>query len=314
MPHGRIDHSLISAVDYFPTISALSGIPIPTGTVLRGSDISDIWHGITNHKTVRPKPLFWRGGGGPPPCWNRSPGLAVRNGDWKLLFNPNEASGPLRVELYNMSIAGLGLGGTNGAFFEAQNEARHYPEVVEAMVKEILPWHRGTPVPFGAPNNTAPDHPRFQPAGCESYPFPGTVNAHGPDDKSTGDGVSSLKETLLVQSNLAGGDAANAAAFAQNLALHYNRGTEGVKPSVPTAAGFSVSSSPLATPEALAIHYAMQGQEPVDPELQRSLPSTESAVHRNQSADTHAQRRRLAELEAEVAALKAKLEQHGVYV
>jgi arylsulfatase A-like enzyme len=89
VPKGRIDHSLISAVDYFPTIAALSGNPIPTGTVLRGGDISDIWHGKVNHKTLRDKPIFQRGGGGPPPCWNRSPGLAVRNGDWKLLFSPN---------------------------------------------------------------------------------------------------------------------------------------------------------------------------------------------------------------------------------
>ena len=40
VPKGRIDHSLISAVDYFPTISALSGIPIPEGTVLRGGNIA----------------------------------------------------------------------------------------------------------------------------------------------------------------------------------------------------------------------------------------------------------------------------------
>ena len=290
VPHGRIDHSLISAVDYFPTISALSGNPIPPGTVLRGSDISDIWHGKVNHKTMRAKPLFWRGGGGPPPCWNRSPGLAIRNGDWKLLFNPNNTSGPLRVELYNMSMAGLGL---NGAFFEAQNEARHYPQVVEAMVREIMPWHRSTPVPFGAADNTEPDHPRFQPAGCESYPFPGTANAHGPDSNGV---ASAQAETLLVHSNHAGGDAANAITYAQNLALRRNRDAQDAKPSGSTAAD-------LATPEALAMHHAMQQQ----PGLPPPPRSTEPTMHRQDTAGKQAQRRRLVELEAEVAALKAEL-------
>jgi hypothetical protein len=221
-----------------------------------------------------------------------------------LLFNPNNDSGPLRVELYNMSIAGLELGGTNGAFFEAQNEARHYPEVVEAMVREVMPWHRKTPVPFGAPDNTEPDHPRFQPAGCEAYPFPGTPNAPGPD--SNDGGVSKLAETLLVQSNLAGGDSTNAAYYARNLALRHSRDAEGANSSVQTATDLSS----FATPEALAMHYAMQQQ----PELpaQRPRPA-ESATYRQDAANEHAQRRRLVELEAEVAALKAELGQLDVH-
>lgn len=32
----------------------------------------------------------------------------------------------------------LASGGTNGAFYEAQNEAANHPQVVDAMVKEIL--------------------------------------------------------------------------------------------------------------------------------------------------------------------------------
>jgi hypothetical protein len=102
----------------------------------------------------------------------------VRNGDWKLLFSPTEGSAsPLRVELYNMSISQLARNG--GAFFEAQNFADAYPEVVDKMVAEVMPWHASTPIPFGAPNNTGTNK-RFQPGGCESYPFPG-LRRHGPD-------------------------------------------------------------------------------------------------------------------------------------
>ena len=168
-----MDHSLISSVDWLPTVASIAGISstIPAGTLLRGEDVSDIFHGKTSHKTVREKPLWWRGGGGPAPCWNRSPSLAVRNGDWKLLLNPDYATGGpnARVELYNMSVHLLASGGTNGGFFETQNEASRFPEVVSSMAKGLLDWHHAI----------GPEHPNRTDAqqsaaarGCEKYPFP----------------------------------------------------------------------------------------------------------------------------------------------
>lgn len=70
------------SVHFYDSVSVPrgAGVPIPAGTILRGGNIADIWHGKVNHLTTRAKPLFMRGGGGPPPCWNRSPGLAIRNG------------------------------------------------------------------------------------------------------------------------------------------------------------------------------------------------------------------------------------------
>ena len=269
VPKGRIDHSLISAVDYFPTISALSGIPIPEGTVLRGGNIADIWHGKINHLTQRAKPLFWRGGGGPPPCWNRSPGLAVRNGDWKLLFSPNDGATPQRVELYNMSVNALASDHMNGAFFEAQNEAKHFPEVVEKMVSEIMPWHRGTPIPFGAPRNTAHDHPRFQPGGCEAYPFPGSRRAPGPDADTA------------VRSVEAGGDEAASATRALNLATRRAQQPE-----------------PLATPEALAMHHA-RARGGATPSWPAGAPQASGGHH---VAELEAE---VAALQAELAELRA---------
>merc|ERR1711976_598645 len=92
--------------------------------------------GKRNHVISRTTPLVWRGGPGPGPCWNRSPNLAARNGDWKLLLNPDYAAPASqtqkfpRVELYNVSIDNLGL---NGAFFEAQNVAEAHPDVVKSL-------------------------------------------------------------------------------------------------------------------------------------------------------------------------------------
>ena len=43
---------------------------------------------------MRTQSLFWRGGGGAPPCLTRSPSLAMREGDWKLLFTPRTLAAP----------------------------------------------------------------------------------------------------------------------------------------------------------------------------------------------------------------------------
>ena len=231
VPKSRIDDSLISGVDYFPTIAALAGAPIPTGTLLRGSNIADIWHGAVNHRTTRAKPLLWRGGGGPPPCWNRSPGLAVRNGDWKLLFSPrpqgDAQSAPVRVELYNMSSKGLGKE-HGGAFFESQNLAKQFPEMVSSMLQQAMAWHTATPVPFGAANNTIPFSIRWAPSGCEAYPWPGTRRPPGPD--------------AIVSSNMAGGDEADAELYRVNVAAHHqwrHRNVETIPAAVYPAAGGS---------------------------------------------------------------------------
>ena len=167
VPKGRVDHSLISAVDWLPTVTALAGATVPAGTLLRGVDISAILHGDENDKTTREKPLLWRGGGGPAPCWNRSPSLAARNGDLKLL---TDLTGK-RFELYNLSVHNLGR---NGAFFEAHGEAQadHAPAVKE-LLDALMEWHsKETPCPFGAPPGGCDKHAQYVP-GCDAYPFPG---------------------------------------------------------------------------------------------------------------------------------------------
>ena len=185
VPKGRVDHSLLSSVDWMPTVASLAGAKIPAGTVLRGADQSDIWHGKASDVTTRAAgPLMWRGGGGPAPCWNLSPSLATRNGDWKLLLNPDYDAPPTqkqrypRVELYNMSVRQMGTDAMNGAFFEGQNHAAAHADVVAAMAAPLLAWHR----------QVGPKHPgetdqqqSKSGRGCEAWPFPGMATAESID-------------------------------------------------------------------------------------------------------------------------------------
>ena len=166
----------VSAVDWFPTVLGLAGVPIPSNALLRGQDIADVWHGKVNHMTNRTKTLLWRGGGGPPPCWNRSPAFAIRDGNWKLLFN-NDGS---RVELYNMDVANLHNGLTGGGYTEANNVAALFPARVHAMAQQFMEWHNHTSCPFGSEPGTCKTWMGWDQTGCEKYPFPGFNGGYRP--------------------------------------------------------------------------------------------------------------------------------------
>eukprot|EP00045_Choanoeca_perplexa_P018317 m.286946 g.286946 ORF g.286946 m.286946 type:complete len:427 (+) comp17781_c0_seq14:315-1595(+) len=159
VPMGRVDHSLLSSVDFLPTIASITNSPIPNGTLLRGEDISEILFGKLNHQTSRKKPLFWRGGSCPPPCQNRSPGLAVRTDDMKLLINPDGS----RVELYNMSLAGL-----SDHLFETQNLADQHPDIVARLRDLVFGWHNSIPVERPGATNKS-----MSVQGCSKYKIPG---------------------------------------------------------------------------------------------------------------------------------------------
>ena len=177
VPKGRVDHSLLSSVDWLPTIASLGGATIPQGTIMHGEDQSAIWHGKTSNVINRTNALLWRNAGGPAPCWNRAPSLAIRNGDWNLLINPTFeyfdglqlTQHATRVELYNMSVNQFGTGLMNGAFLgEAQNFASYLPDVVNRMAEPLLKWHKAV-----GPISPGRTDKQMDNDGCESWAFPG---------------------------------------------------------------------------------------------------------------------------------------------
>jgi hypothetical protein len=115
--------------------------------MLDGQDMSKALMGIPIKRT---KPLMWEYRSSP---WGRhiqkSPVLAMRDGDWKLMMNPDGS----RVELYNLTENPC----------EVDNLANENPRIVKRMSRELLKWHKTIP---GA-DNLPPD------AGSFHYPWPG---------------------------------------------------------------------------------------------------------------------------------------------
>lgn len=129
-PAGKVDDAtILSGVDWLPTLCALAGSKLPKGVVLDGEDMSQAFLGKPQE---RMKPLMWEAqyqG-----AWvhlNLSPQLAIREGKWKLLMNPDGG----RIELHDLSIdAG-----------EVDNLSDNNPRVVARLSGKLLAWQKNRP-------------------------------------------------------------------------------------------------------------------------------------------------------------------------
>ncbi|RYY30814.1 MAG: N-acetylgalactosamine-6-sulfatase [Chitinophagaceae bacterium] len=125
---GKVDStSVITAVDLFNSLSVMAGIK--PGNTNDGEDRSSV---LLGSPSVRKKEIYWEYGrneisfGYPGNRHNRSPSLAMRQKQWKLLMNADGTS----VELYDLSKDTK----------EATNLAAQHPGIVTAMKRKLLDW------------------------------------------------------------------------------------------------------------------------------------------------------------------------------
>jgi N-acetylgalactosamine-6-sulfatase len=159
VPAGRVeDDAILSGVDLFPTLCRLAGValPDPLQQELDGEDVGDILLGASRPRT---RPLvwenrFWYYEGSGTSIINKSPLLAIRQGPWKLLMNPDRS----RMELYNIPQDPS----------EVDNKAVENPRVVEELSQKLLAWKNSLPAGV---KTIPPD------AGDAKYPWPGRLRA-----------------------------------------------------------------------------------------------------------------------------------------
>jgi len=130
VPAGKVnDTSVVSSVDFLPTLCGIAGISADSGQVVDGENVMDILSGSGRQRT---KPLYWdwrfRQAGS---LIHHSPQLAIREDKWKLLMNRDGS----RVELYDVS----------GNRMEVDNLADQEPEVVRRLSQMLLEWHATLP-------------------------------------------------------------------------------------------------------------------------------------------------------------------------
>ena len=124
------DESVVSAVDIFPSLCAITGAKLPKGYAYSGEDMSRSLLGVKVQK--RKKDMMWDFGRNrffnkPPKRHHQSPHLAIRRGDWKLLVN-SDGSG---LELYDIKKDPN----------ETTNRAGRYPALSSELSKKVIDWY-----------------------------------------------------------------------------------------------------------------------------------------------------------------------------
>jgi arylsulfatase A-like enzyme len=132
VPAGRVDDTtVLAAVDLFPTLCTIAGAK--GGAASDGEDVSGV---LLGKAMERSKPIFWEYGRNntsfafPAPA-HRSPNVAVRDGNWKLLVNADGTG----AELYDI------IADPN----EAKNLAAEKPEITSRLRRGALDWRKSMP-------------------------------------------------------------------------------------------------------------------------------------------------------------------------
>ncbi|MGE4488900.1 MAG: sulfatase/phosphatase domain-containing protein, partial [Kiritimatiellales bacterium] len=177
-PAGQVNtQTVIGGVDLLPTICELAGAQIPSEdqNALRGQSVVPALKG--DKTFCRTKPLMWerrfRVLGH---TWNRSPILAIRDGEWKLLMNPDRS----RLELYDM----------NNDPEEQNNIAVGHEDIVSQLSEQALAWEKTLPV-----------GPMQDDAGKNDYPWPSEnkLAEIQPKDKAAQEEALSVRGPLFVK-------------------------------------------------------------------------------------------------------------------
>lgn len=128
---GKTDNeNVVSSVDIYPSLCKITGAKQIEGYEYSGEDMSLVLLGLKSQK--RTKDLMWDFGRNkyfnkPSRLNQRSPHLAIRRGNWKLLVN----SDGQHAELFDIK----------NDPHETTNIADQYPELVKEMSKTVIDWY-----------------------------------------------------------------------------------------------------------------------------------------------------------------------------
>jgi len=143
VPPGVVNETTVLAgVDFFPTLCGLANVPGPADAAFDGEDLSAIFRGA---KSPRTKPLLWEYGRKPQPEGKggirtfpyprepdaKSPNVAIRDGDWKLLINADGTG----AELYDLATDRN----------ETHNLAFEKPDITKRLTDAALTWRKSLP-------------------------------------------------------------------------------------------------------------------------------------------------------------------------
>ena len=134
VPAGTTDEtSVVSATDLLPSLSDIAGVKLPANYEGNGKDRSKVFFGKASARNMD---LYWEYGRNNiafkyPKERDKSPNLAIRSGEWKLLMNSDGTD----VQLYNIPKDKN----------ETTDVAATQPEVVKELKDKLNKWWASLP-------------------------------------------------------------------------------------------------------------------------------------------------------------------------
>ena len=128
IPAGTVRSDIISAIDFFPTIAAISGAEVPPNTIIDGVDMSPLIFTDGDIPTPRDQFVYYMG--------NRLE--AIRKGKWKLHITrelrPDQRTGVVTQKAINEAAGTIpGLFNLETDIGETNNVYHDHPEIVEEL-------------------------------------------------------------------------------------------------------------------------------------------------------------------------------------
>ncbi len=133
-PGTRDTASMVTGVDLLPSLLGLSGMTLPKDYRTDGLDRSAVFKG---KPSVRSADMYWEYGRNEiayayPKGRDRSPNLAIRSGEWKLLLNDDGTD----LQLYQV-VQDPG---------ETNNVSKQFPAIAKKLQSKLLLWRKQLPV------------------------------------------------------------------------------------------------------------------------------------------------------------------------
>jgi arylsulfatase A-like enzyme len=134
IPAGVTDEqSVLHATDLLPSLAKIAGVVLPTSYLGDGVDRSDL---LMGRPSPRNKDMYWEYGRNDiaynfPKGRERSPRLAIRSGDWKLLMDSDKS----KIELYNMAKDSK----------ETINLQAAEPKITQQLSEKLSVWWKALP-------------------------------------------------------------------------------------------------------------------------------------------------------------------------
>lgn len=139
VPAGKTDDTtLLCGVDMLPTLGAIGGAKLPVALPDKPLDGQNLSAALLGTPQTRNKPLFWEYGRNDtsfafPKGRDRSPNVAMREGNWKLLVNADGTD----AQLYDLKSDPN----------EKTDVSTQQPEIAARMKAAALSWRQSLPKP-----------------------------------------------------------------------------------------------------------------------------------------------------------------------